>query len=77
MPASSGIVLYCIVIHTYTLSSQGNIDSWGGPLPRNWITMSSLLQRQLLQRQRDFGMKPVLPAFAGHVPSALKVCVCV
>ena len=30
------------------------------------------LQLQIVQRQRLFGMKPVLPGFAGHVPKALQ-----
>ncbi|MNX81447.1 Alpha-N-acetylglucosaminidase (NAGLU) tim-barrel domain protein [compost metagenome] len=30
------------------------------------------LQKQILARQRALGMKPVLPAFTGHVPAAFK-----
>nr|KAG5689260.1 hypothetical protein BaRGS_006380 [Batillaria attramentaria] len=48
---------------------MGNIQGWGGPLPQMWITNQLLLQHQVLQRMRDFGMVPVLPAFAGHVPA--------
>ncbi|XP_070194729.1 alpha-N-acetylglucosaminidase-like isoform X3 [Littorina saxatilis] len=52
-------------------SRMGNIQGWGGPLPQMWITRKLLLQHQILQRMRDFGMIPVLPGFAGHVPAAI------
>ena len=51
----------------YTLYNQG----FGGPLSPNWHEFTINLQHQILQRMRDFGMKPVLPAFAGHIPKAL------
>uniref|UniRef100_A0A0B7BFH7 Alpha-N-acetylglucosaminidase n=1 Tax=Arion vulgaris TaxID=1028688 RepID=A0A0B7BFH7_9EUPU len=50
---------------------MGNIFGWGGPLPQMWITNKLLLQHQILERMRSLGMIPVLPAFAGHVPSAI------
>lgn len=49
---------------------MGNIQGWGGPLPQMWITNQLLLQHRILQRMRGFGMVPVLPAFAGHVPAS-------
>ncbi len=51
---------------------MANIDHWEGPLPASWIDNQAELQRKILRREREFGMKPVLPAFAGHVPFALK-----
>ncbi|XP_076439887.1 alpha-N-acetylglucosaminidase-like isoform X2 [Babylonia areolata] len=51
-------------------SRMGNIQGWGGPLPQSWIIKKLLLQHQILRRMRDFGMIPVLPGFAGHVPPA-------
>ena len=30
------------------------------------------LQKRILEREREFDMTPVLPAFAGHVPAELK-----
>ena len=51
---------------------MANIDHWGGPLPMSWINGQLKLQQQILQRERALGMKPVLPAFAGHVPEVLK-----
>jgi alpha-N-acetylglucosaminidase len=50
-----------------------NIDKWGGPLPQSFIDGQRDLQKKILARERELGMKPVLCAFAGHVPEALKV----
>lgn len=49
-----------------------NIDGVDGPLPQGWIDAQARLQQQILKRERELGMKPVLPAFAGHVPGRLK-----
>lgn len=51
---------------------MGNLDGWGGPLPSTWMKSHFELQKKILQRERELGMKPVLPAFTGHVPSAFK-----
>ncbi|KAF4517969.1 hypothetical protein B566_EDAN005336 [Ephemera danica] len=50
---------------------MGNIRGWGGPLPMSWHSQTLELQHKILARMREFGMTPVLPAFAGHVPRAL------
>ena len=50
---------------------MGNLDGWGGPLPMHWMEMQRDLQKNILSRERELGMTPVLPAFTGHVPSAL------
>jgi alpha-N-acetylglucosaminidase len=49
-----------------------NIDKWQGPLPQSFIDGQHDLQKQILARERELGMSPVLCAFAGHVPEALK-----
>ena len=49
-----------------------NIDGWQGPLPMDWIESQKELQRLIVSRERELNMKPILPAFAGHVPAALK-----
>lgn len=49
-----------------------NLDRWQGPLPAEWLQHQQALQQQILQRERELAMRPVLPAFAGHVPEALK-----
>jgi alpha-N-acetylglucosaminidase len=49
-----------------------NIDHWDGPLPQSSIDGQHDLQKQILARERELGMRPILCAFAGHVPEALK-----
>ena len=51
---------------------MGNMDAWGGPLPLQWMKRSIALQQKIVARQRTLGMKPVLPAFTGHVPPSFK-----
>lgn len=51
---------------------MGNLDGWGGPLPLSWMKSHFALQKKILQRERALGMKPVLPAFTGHVPAAFR-----
>ena len=46
----------------------GNIDAWCGPLPASWKEIHEKLQKQILARERELGMTPILPAFTGHVP---------
>lgn len=50
---------------------MGCLDGWGGPLPPHWIDRHVQLQQQILTRQRELGMTPVLQGFTGHVPAAL------
>jgi alpha-N-acetylglucosaminidase len=47
---------------------MGNIDGWGGPLPQHWMDTHKDLQKKILEKERSFGMTPILPAFTGHVP---------
>ena len=49
-----------------------NLDRWQGPLPMAWLEHQEMLQKNIVKRERQLGMRPVLPAFAGHVPEALK-----
>lgn len=46
-----------------------DIDGWMGPLPQKWIDRQEALQKKILERERELGMKPVLPAFNGHIPA--------
>lgn len=48
-----------------------NLDRWGGPLPQSYIDSQEALQKKIVERARSLGMRPVLPAFAGHVPPEL------
>ena len=49
-----------------------NIDRWGGPLPMSWLENQKALQKQIVARERELNMRPVLPGFAGHVPPCIK-----
>ena len=51
---------------------MGNLDGWGGPLSKNWKETHRDLQLKILKRERELGMKTVLPAFTGHVPASFK-----
>lgn len=52
---------------------MGNVRGWAGPLPYPaWYSKQLSLQHQILTRMRALGMTPVLPGFAGHVPSSVK-----
>ena len=47
---------------------MGCLDGFAGPLPSSWIESHLELAARILDRERAFGMTPVLPAFTGHVP---------
>ena len=51
---------------------MANIDAWCGPLPKEWLEGQTALQQRIVERERALNMRPVLPAFAGHVPGALR-----
>lgn len=51
---------------------MSNVDFWQSPLPQSWLKDQEELQKRILEREREFDMTPVLPAFAGHVPAELK-----
>lgn len=51
---------------------MANIDHYQGPLTKKWLDSNEELQKKILSRERAFGMKPVLPAFSGHVPEAMR-----
>ena len=51
---------------------MANIDAWCGPLPKEWLDGQAGLQQKIVARERALNMRPVLPAFAGHVPRQLK-----
>ncbi|ERN18352.1 hypothetical protein AMTR_s00055p00202230 [Amborella trichopoda] len=51
---------------------MANLHRWGGPLPQSWHDQQLILQKKILARMHNLGMTPVLPAFSGNVPAALK-----
>lgn len=50
---------------------MGNLENIGGPLPDEWFTNQIALQKRILARMREYGMKPVFQGFFGMVPSSL------
>lgn len=51
---------------------MANLEGWGGPLPQSWIDSHRRLGRQILDRERELGMTPILQGFSGFVPRAIK-----
>lgn len=50
---------------------MGCTNGFGGPLPRGWFDKRLELAQRVVDRQRELGMRAVLPAFDGHVPDSL------
>lgn len=48
---------------------MNNLQGWGGPNPEWWYKRQATLCQNILERQRELGMDPVLPGYAGMVPS--------
>jgi len=51
---------------------MANIKGIAGPLPAASLAQQAALGATVAGMMRDFGMVPVLPGFAGHVPDALR-----
>ncbi len=51
---------------------MGCLDGWGGPLPQSWIDGHEKLGKQILARQRELGMQPVLQGYIGLVPETIQ-----
>ncbi len=45
-----------------------NIQSHGGPLPKEWIDSHIALGRKIMERERSLGMTPIQQGFSGFVP---------
>ncbi|QEK51068.1 hypothetical protein FYC62_04800 [Pedobacter aquae] len=50
---------------------MGNLEGWGGPVPQSWIDEQAELQKKIVNRMRDLGMKPIMQGFYGMVPNSL------
>ncbi|KAL1231136.1 Alpha-N-acetylglucosaminidase [Trichinella pseudospiralis] len=48
------------------------LQLWQGSLTETWHQDQLVLQKRILKRMVEFGMLPILPAFAGHVPDGFK-----
>lgn len=51
---------------------MGNLENIGGPLPDEWFNEQIALQKKIVTRMREYGMRPVFQGFFGMVPSSLK-----
>ncbi len=48
---------------------MNNLEGWGGPNPDWWYDRQEGLCRKIVAREHELGMQPVLPGYAGMVPS--------
>ena len=51
---------------------MNNLEGWGGPNPDSWYKQRETLQKQILKRMREYGLRPVLPGYSGMVPHNAK-----
>lgn len=51
---------------------MGNVEKIGGPLPDEWFEEQIVLQKKIVARMREYGMKPVFQGFFGMVPASLQ-----
>lgn len=51
---------------------MNNLEGWGGPNPDSWYKQRETLQKQILKRMREYGIRPVLPGYLGMVPHNAK-----
>lgn len=52
--------------------AMNNLEGWGGPLPESWYARQESLQKNILVRMKELGMKPVLPGYCGMMPHDAK-----
>ena len=48
---------------------MNNLEGWGGPNPDWWYDRQEQLCKKINARMRELGIEPVLPGYAGMVPS--------
>lgn len=51
---------------------MNNLEGWGGSNPDSWYKQRETLQKQILKRMREYGIRPVLPGYSGMVPHNAK-----
>ena len=49
--------------------AMNNLQNWGGPLTSHWHQQQAQLKDSIIQRMHDFHIDPVLPGYAGMLPS--------
>ncbi len=51
---------------------MNNLEGWGGPNPDSWYRQREVLQKRILKRMREYGIRPVLPGYSGMLPHDAK-----
>lgn len=49
---------------------MGNLNGWSGTLSDSWHKKQIELEHKVLNRMKELGFNPILPAFSGFVPKA-------
>ncbi|MDR0894262.1 MAG: alpha-N-acetylglucosaminidase [Prevotellaceae bacterium] len=47
---------------------MNNLEGWGGPNPDGWYNDREALQKKIVKRMRELGIRPVFPGYSGMVP---------
>ncbi len=48
--------------------AMNNLEGWGGPNPDSWYARQEALQKRILKRMAEYGIKPVFPGYSGMTP---------
>lgn len=48
--------------------AMNNLEGWGGPNPDSWYAQREDLQKKILNRMKEYGIKPVFPGYSGMIP---------
>ncbi len=48
--------------------AMNNLEGWGGPNPDSWYARQEDLQKKILARMAEYGIRPVLPGYCGMMP---------
>ncbi|MDE6693689.1 MAG: alpha-N-acetylglucosaminidase, partial [Muribaculaceae bacterium] len=48
--------------------AMNNLEGWGGPNPDSWYQRQENLQKRILRRMTEYGIKPVFPGYSGMAP---------
>ena len=51
---------------------MNNLEGWGGPNSDSWYEDRVALQKKILKRMREYGIRPVLPGYSGMLPHDAK-----
>ncbi len=53
-------------------NQMGNIVGWDGNIPNSYWKKQVALTHRIVNRMKELGMHPIVPAFAGFVPEGIK-----